>query len=1307
MLSRFSVKKPYTVVVAVVLILILGFVSFTNMTTDLLPSMNLPYAVVMTTYPGASPEEVEEQVTKPIESSMATVSNIQEISSVSNENYSLVILEFAQSTNMDSVSLEMRESLDQIEGFWDDAVGSPIIMKLNPDMLPIMVAAVDADGMSRAELTRLVENDLSQELESIEGVASVSASGNIDENIQVIIRQEKIDEMNDQLKKGLDKKFAEAQEKIDEADQEIEDGKKELTNGRKELEDGKKKAFDEIAKGQTQLESSQMEVVKGELTLDKQEAELKAQEEQVDSALEQLTPIAEALAAAPEQLRMAKEGMAGIENALAGIDQLIAAGQSTPELLAQKQALEEQKTVLEGQIAALENIDASVKTKLIEAGLAEAGDSRSASDIVEEQMTSLNTAKASITKGKKAIKEAREKIESGKSDVASALAELSKNGALTSIQISTGLAKLDLADQQLATGQKELDSAKDELEKSKEDAYDQMSLDNIITTDMVKGILSAQNFSMPAGTVTEDNVDIMVRVGNKLADEKDLADLVLLDPVSMGIEDMEPIRVSDVADVLMTDNADEVYAKINGNPGLILTMEKQTGYSTGDVSERVNDKIQELMEKDDSLHITVLMDQGIYIDMVVNSVLQNLVFGGILAILILFLFLRDIKPTLIIACSIPISLLSAVVLMYFSGVTLNIISLSGLALGVGMLVDNSIVVIENIYRMRNDGVPIKKAAIEGASQVGGAIMASTLTTVSVFLPIVFTTGLTRQLFVDMGLTIAYSLLASLIVAMTLVPAMAAGMLTKEKVRKSGAMDRVKEFVGRMIALALRHKVIVILGSLILLAVSAFCAVSRGTSMMPEMESTQVTVTVSMEDADLQELGAMSDTVIERLSDLSDIEAIGAMAGGGGMMGMGSGSGSSVTMYLILSEDKTLTNNELVEEIENRTGDLNCDIKTNTQMMDMSALGSKGLAIQIKGRDLDKLQMIAKDLAVKVGEVKGTAGVSDGIDETTDELRVVVDKEKASAYNLTVAQVFQLINAKLAEETKATTIATDVTDYDVIISDSEVEKMTRKDIREMTIPVTNADGEKEEIELADIVDFVDTASMNSIKRDNQSRYITVTASIDKGYNVGLVGSEVEKAIREYDLPEGYTAEMAGEDTTINDAMVQVFKMLALALAFMYLIMVAQFQSLLSPFIIMFTIPLAFTGGLFGLFFTGSEVSVVAMIGFVMLSGIIVNNGIVLVDYINQLRRDGMSKAEAIVEAGKTRLRPIVMTALTTILGLSTMAAGFGMGADMTQPMAVVTIGGLLYGTLLTLFVVPCIYDLFHREKPVRTEELQEL
>ena len=528
--------------------------------------------------------------------------------------------------------------------------------------------------------------------------------------------------------------------------------------------------------------------------------------------------------------------------------------------------------------------------------------------------------------------------------------QLETQKILAAVQMSSAAAKIEVSTSQMQAAQSQIDAGKEQLDAAKEQIQEQTDLHTILTQDMIKGILAAENFAMPAGYVQEDKKDYLIRVGEKVQDVDTLKDLVILD---LGLEGLEPIKLSDVAEIQVTDDSSEVYAVINGNPGVMLTIEKQTGYSTGEVTDKILDRMESLEQEEKGLHFTTLMDQGIYIDMVIQSVMQNMIYGGILAVLILFVFLRSVRPTFVIACSIPISVVAALVMMYFSGVTLNIISLSGLALGVGMLVDNSIVVIENIYRMRNEGVPARKAAIEGAKQVAGAITSSTLTTVCVFAPIVFTEGITRQLFVEMGLTIAYSLAASLLVALTVVPMMSAGLLQKTEEKQSRFLDKLQEGYSQLILKALHHKTWVLLGALGLFLLSAVLSISKGTEFFPSMESTQVTMTITTEKGTpLEETAAKSNEVMEKISDIKDIESIGAMASGSSMMS-GESNTNTVTMYLVLKEEKTLNNAQLEKEIKKRTKDVkDCEIQISTDSMDMSALGGSGINIQISGKELD-------------------------------------------------------------------------------------------------------------------------------------------------------------------------------------------------------------------------------------------------------------------------------------------------------------------------------------------------------------------
>ena len=1391
MLGKFSVKKPYTVLVAVILVIVLGVVSFTKMSTDLLPSISLPYVIVMTPYPGASPETVEMVVTKPVEASMATVSNIEGISSVSSENYSTVIMEFAQSTDMNAASLEIRENLDQIKSYWDDSVGSPIIMKLNPDMLPIMIAAVGNTGMTDAQVSDMTQNVVIPELESIEGVASASATGLFEESVNVIIRQEKIDTINKQVFAHIDDEMKDAEQELADGKQEIYDGQAELADARAELEDSKQELVDsqqELDENSAELEDNKKKLADGKAEIAENKAKLEEGKSELANKKGETTA---QLAAAETKILTAKTELeatkmhltleiataeATIEAAQSGIDQIDEGIQKYNEAIEAINSIETLTKLIEN-VPTIEVLPEEVKgaiSQLLQKDISgmDIGTIQAELQVVkaamnsaleamggEEGIAALESQKAELTAtvemqsaAVSAMKAQLSKIEQNIANLDKALEQLYAGNLTAAIefanaqttisvgemqltavetQLDASEAQLEAGEEQLKAGQEQLDSAweqirdgeeqlndsaeqlkdalqqildgEEELEEAREDAYDQADMNDILTVDTVKSLLAAQNFSMPAGYVTEEGIDYLVRVGDKPEDIEELKKMPLLNPEMDGVD---IITLEDVADVFMTDNSEDIYANVNGAPGIMITIQKQTGYSTGDVSDRILDKFEELKAENEDLILITLMDQGIYIDLVMDSIINNVLFGAILAVLILILFLKDWRPTAVVACSIPVSLITAIVCMYFSGVTLNVISLSGLALGVGMLVDNSIVVIENIFRMRSEGYSAKEAAIKGAGEVAGAIMASTLTTVCVFLPIVFTEGIVRQLFVDMGLTIAYSLFASLLIALTVVPAMSAGIFSRVKPKKEGkAFDSLLRGYSKVLALSLRFKPLVLALVLLLLVISAKAAFSRGTAFMPDMDSTQITMTLTLpKDTPLSQTADMTDSVIDRLREMEDVTDVGAMASSSSLSMLSGGGNSSTNetvVYISLREDKEKDNVEIAREIQENIADIldanqaEADIETST--MDMSALGGSGISIQIKGRELDTLQEIVRDIAAIVEGVEGTAEVSDGLEEATGELRIVIDREKAIEHGITVAQAFQQIQSKLADAASATTLETEIEEYSVYVKHANDIELTRELVKDLELDRTKQDGKKEKIKLSDIAVFESTEAPKSVNRVDQTRYIAVSASIAEGYNISFVSEDVEAALEEYAMPEGYSYTMSGENETINDAMEQVALMLVLALIFMYLIMVAQFQSLLSPFIIMFTIPLAFTGGLLGLYVSGSEVSVIALIGFVMLSGIIVNNGIVLVDYINQLRAEGMAKREAIITAGRTRLRPVLMTALTTILALSTMAFSDDMGADMSKPMSVVTIGGLIYGTLLTLIVIPCIYDIFMRKR----------
>lgn len=1230
MLSKFSVKKPYTVVVAVVIVLILGAISFINLQTDLLPNLDLPYLVISTSYPGASPEEVEMVITRPIEQIVARASNIKNINSVSSENSSTVIMEFDNDVNMDSAIIEINGNLDIIKGVWDDSVGSPMIIRLNPDMLPIMISSVDVKDMNISEISSLVRENIIPGLESVSGVASVDGTGLLEEKIEVVLNQEKIDKINKDMLNKLDSELSSTEDKLKDAKKEIESGKSKLNSEESSQLSKIETAEEGIKSGKGQLEE-------GKNRIDTGIKELKDKRSELIDAKQELEDKEKELLNLRDSIGETSEDTTGETNEVLTPEQIVMLESAVKALV----QLQEGKSEIENGLIVLDSNIQELESKKTE---------------VTDQMVDLGFKEQDIARGKLVLSK-----------------------------------EIDKARVELKSGEKELDRNIEEFEQKKEEIFKKSSLEGVINKDMISGILMAQNFSMPAGYLGES--DYLVKVGDKLDTIDEMKDLLLFDTGEDGIG---KIRLLDVSDVEYKDNSEAIYAKVNGNNAVILNFQKQSNYSTSEVSKNLKDKMEQITDKNNSLSFENLMDQGLYIDIVVKSVLQNIIYGGILAILILILFLRDMKPTFIIAVSIPISVVFAIAMMYFTGVTINIISLAGLALGVGMLVDNSIVVIENIYRLRSEGVSSWDASIRGAKDVSGAIIASTVTTACVFLPIVFTKGISRQLFGDMGLTIAYSLFASLIVALTLVPTMASAMLKDTKKQKKNIFDKVIDIYEKILSLALNHRAIVMIAVTLLLGISGYLAYNMGTSFIPKMESPQMDITLTMPDkSTLEDTIAMSDKFIEKVIDIEGIETIGAFQNGaiGGGFSPSRTNDLNMNFYILLDEEKTISNSEITKQIEENTKELRATIVVNTSNMDMTALGGSGLEIVVKGRELGSLKKIAEDVEKILRKTEGVEKIKSGSAESAEEIKLIVDKEKAMENGLTTAQVFSEINGILAEGKKVTELTIEDKDYPVIVIQDKNLLLDKSSLMELEIE--NKD--KDKIKIEDIVEVKEAQGLSSINRELQQRFISVKSDLKEGYNIGLVSREVEKELNNYKTPEGYSVKITGENETINNSLRDLVLMLMLSIVFIYLIMVAQFQSLLSPFIVMFTIPLAFTGGLLALWITGNDISLIAMLGFLVLSGVVVNNGIVFVDYTNQLRQSGVKKRNALVLTGKTRLRPILMTAITTILGLSTLAFGLGAGSEMLQPLAIVAIGGLIYATLLTLIVVPVMYDLLNRKE----------
>ena len=1245
-MAKFSVKRPLTVFVVVLAVVVLGIVAYLRMTPDLLPNMDFPYVVIVTADPGASPEAVEEEITRPMEQSMATLDQIKEVTSTSQNSVSMVMLEFEDGVNMDTISVDIQQKISVLEGQWSDMVGTPYVLKINPSMIPVMVAAVSREGSDVYALSDLVTDELTGKLEGVSGVASVTVSGALTRQAHVILDQAKMEALSAKLADAVKAQLKKAEGKLYAAKQQVEDGEKALSDAK----------------------------------------------------------------------RAAADGVAGT------------VGDSADEVYKNLKELYDKLK------------DADIGDIL--------------GDIITDPEGSLEELQQSLESLREQTKKMLDDLESGKLK-----AQMEGDISDFLVQMMDGMSQMTGAELQLSQAKSQIESGLKQLREAFEKVESQTDLGGLLSISTVSGLLTAQNFSMPAGYIDDNSgVSYMVSVGQKFENSTELENMVLFD---LGLDGVEPITLGDVATVVVTDDSDQLYTKLNDENGILLSFNKQSNYATAAVSNNLTDRFRELESQYEGLTFVPLMDQGDYIYLIVETILSSLLWGALFSVVVLFLFLRDWRPTVITLLSIPVSVIFAVVLMYFTGVTINMISLSGLAVSVGMLVDNSVVVIENIYRLRAKGATIVQAAVSGAQQVLGAVTASTLTTVCVFAPIVFVEGLTRQLFTDLALTITYSLLASLLVSLTLVPAMASGMLRREFVPKPGLLDKIYPAYRRAIAWSLDHKAGVLLLSLVLLVTTAWGAVSRGFTFMPEIDMNNLSVTVTMpEDITRAEAVDLADQVVERVMSVENVESAGFMMGSGDMGGLSMASGDNgefdVTGYLTMPEGTF--GSDAGKEIEALCADLPCKVTTAGVMSGMmSYMTGTGVSLRVYSSDMESLQSAARSLGQRMEQVEGVQDVSDGLEDAAPALQVVVDRNKAMTKGITVAQIYMQVAAALQDTTTVADVTLDGESMEMIVDAAAGGKLTREKLMDMTISpdsgamsssmssgmssmsgmdssmssamgsmggmssmgsgmssssasaglsqLTGGESQDEDtsFKLGEVAEVKETVSLNSIQRDQQRRCITVSAAVADGYNVTKVTTAVQKALGSVTLPEGVTVEFDGENEQIMNAMQQLLLMLLLGVVLVYLIMVAQFQSLKAPFIVMFTIPLAFTGGFLALLLSGIEVSVISLIGFVMLVGIIVNNGIVLVDYINQQRLAGMGLREAIIDAGVTRLRPILMTSLTTILGLVVTALAKNAGTALIQPIALVCIGGLLYATLMTLFVVPCMYEILNKKELHQVEE----
>ena len=1367
-MEKFSVKKPFTILVMVVAIIILGFVSLSGMTTDLLPKMSLPYLLVITTYPGASPEKVESSVSEPVESALGSISGVKNVYSMSYENYGIVELEFADGTDMDSAMVKVSSALDSVKSALPEECGSPNIMEISMDMMASVYLAASYEGKDIQETSRFVEDTLIPYLERQEGVTSISDIGIVENSISVDLNQDKIDALNEKILAKTNDAFADAVDQLNDAkkqllesEQKLADSTQELVDGQKDIDDGRTKLDDaqkELDEQKEKLEDAkdsledqkkdtenklatasqaldQLNALQTDLlTLQAQEASLKATITQIEKSLEEqgktTNDIPNVVAGLDQMstvltsslMNLTDQNSTYVNSALAaanpamslhslGIDEATwdtLTPEGRKELL-QKTAdgYQTQKALLSGYkdyVSSLNSlqvekagVQAAVSTA--EAELKKSGVSYTDIEKAKiEAAAGFGAASAQISSGQSALNSAQTTLDSNKESLDSA-----------QDQITEGWDSIADAKKQLADGWDQYNTSLENFEAQKAEALRNANADQLVNMQTLSQLIYAQNFAMPAGYLddAEDN-SWLLKVGSNYESVDELSNIVLT-----NIEDIGDVRLCDVADITVIDNADDSYARLNGQSAVVLSVFKSSTAGTNEVSKNIAAAISELEEQYPGLSVLTLMDQGDYITMIINGVLQSMIVGAALAILILALFLKDVKPTIVVAVSIPLSVLTALILMYFTGISLNMMSLSGLALGIGMLVDNSIVVIENIYRLRSKGVGAARAAVQGTKQVAGAIIASTLTTVCVFLPMVFTAGTVRELMMPISLTIIFTLAASLLIAMTVVPAAGSTLLRNSKEKKHPFFDKVQDIYGKMLAFCLKVKVVPLAIAIGLLVYSIWAVMRMGIVMIPDMTSNQIEISVQMpEDTDKEECYKRADQVLDAMTTIDGIGDVGAMAGGDTTL-VASSSGMSDSTYdqftfLVLTENENAGKeevNRICREIEERTADIDCELTISTGMSEMSTMMGSGLSVKVYGDDLDTLTKITQDICDLAATIPGYENISNGQEEPDQVIRLVLDKDAAMRKGLTVAQIFSELNGKLTESTDAATVTIDGEDMKIVVKDGR-KPLTRENLLDYNFEIQTTDDNgntvTEDHPLSEFATLKLEEGVQSINRENQSRYMTVTATVAEGSNATLLSRELQPLIDAYELPDGYTIDTAGESDMVNQMVIQMSKVLLLGLALIYLVMVAQFQSLLSPFIVLFTVPLAFTGGLIGLLLMNEPLSVMGMMGFVVLLGTVVNNGIVFVDYANQLRVGGLERREALIATGKTRMRPILMTALTTILAMASLLFGDDLSSQMSKGMAIVVAGGLAYATLMTLFIIPVMYDILFKRKPLQVD-----
>ena len=1283
-MEKFSVKKPFTVLVAVIMVLMLGFVSISNMQTNLLPDVNTPYLMVVTVYPGASPERVESEVSDVMQNALGTVAGVEKVTATSAENYSLLLMQFSDDTDMNSAMVKVSNKVDQTTASLPSSCLTPSIIEYSLNMNAFMTAAVSREGSDVYDLSEFVSDTLVPYVERKGGVSSVSANGLIEKMVQVQLSQEKIDAINEKLLEVIDVQLADARKQLESAEAQIEAGRKEYD---RQFKNYNKTVSDTVMQ---QFSGQVGEAVE---TVRKQAQALLDSVNQLIAVVQE-PEIQQALIDVRDGLQRVMDKFN--ETGMKDIDSLI-------EIVAELRDITDKLT------GALQQLQQRLNT---EAGTEGSTAADLADDLQVQQ--SLNTIYNTLNDVIKAM-----------DDVPGLMSTFSDALGTYSQQQMQAYMKFTEAREMLNEYEKQLAEAKQTYADAEEKAMASSDVSKLLDIDTLAQLIYAQNFSMPAGYVKDSSgKSWLLKVGEEYDSIEDISGALLLHVDGFG-----DVRLSDVADVEVIDNAEASYTRLNGERAAVLKIYKGATSSASEVSDNCLSAFQELEAQYDGLHVVVLSNQGNYITIIVKSILSSMVIGAALAIIVLAIFLRDVKPTLVVGFSIPLSVLFAVVLMYFTGMDLNVMTLAGLSLGIGMLVDNSIVVIENIYRLRGRGVPAARAAVQGAKQVGMSIVASTLTSVCVFLPVVFSSSIVKSLMQPMSLCIGYCLMASLIVALTVVPAAASTVLKKAEPKQLKWFDKIQDKYAKSLEWCFRHRALPLLAAVVLLAFCGWRVFSMGVELLPTITSNEAIVTLSTtKDLSKEDSYAIAGKAVEAMLEVDHVEEVGIttdtrVAGMDiGQLGLPTtitdllnAANSYGTYQVNVMLDESLSSSEIEtarQALEDAlSGIEDCTAKVEISgMQELTSQLASGLSVKIYGADSETLSQLSEKVVDIVNDTEGFANATNGLGSGDATINLHIDRDKVRSYGLTVAQVYQQIAAKLTTTTTAQTpVTVDGSTMSVQISNN-LDPVTKENMMDITFETTvmSADGTTSTgtCTLADMATWDTGSAPDSITSEDQTQYVSVTADTLDGYNTTVQARVLEKKLNEFalsdEMPEGCSFSMGGESDSVNFMVNEMVQWLALALPFVYLVMVAQFQSLLSPFIVLFTIPLAFTGGLLGMLFTSQQLTMISLMGFIVLMGTVVNNGIVFVDYANQLRLGGMERRAALIATGKTRMRPILMTTLTTVLAMLQLVFSNDMASQLMSGMAIVIICGLSYATLMTLYIVPILYDILFRKPPLNVD-----